>query len=88
MTTEKLSIQELSKQYDEITSKISIRWQELTSRKGYMYSWSIIGNNVRIIYEVPLGGSEAWSYHDMIPIKCFEASLEEAKIILINAGKI
>lgn len=81
MTEEKLSIVEINKQHQEISCKIETRWKELTGRKHYMYQWDIIQNKIRIIFEVPLGNGEAWTYHDMIPIKCFEVPLEEAKYI-------
>lgn len=85
-----MNITEIYEKHQELSNKINTRWKELVGMKdvAYMTEWDVIRSDIRITFEVPLGNGEAWTYHHMIPIECFEVPLEEAKIIIINKGNI
>lgn len=74
------SIQSIFDQHKSLTDSIESRWKGLTGKRR-LSKWEVFNDNIVIEYELSVGSFESWTYYDRIPIKCFEVSLEEAKLI-------
>lgn len=79
------SFEAIVDKYEEISDKIENRWKALIGFGcGYFSSWKISGDNIHVMYERPCRQGGGITGPDIIPRKCFEVSLEEAKVIFLK----